>query len=356
MATKRKTLPKDFESLLKKGVLQELIQLFDKCEIEARGGYAKQSALAFSECPHELAQWLINHGADIEAIDDYNNTPLYERSRRYNGNITSLIALGADVNRNDGKNTPLHCAAQNHSVENVKILLAHGAKTEALVSYGYGPNKEDYTPLELALLTCNNIDIENMVEISRILLDAGAHKTERMKELVTKIGERFEFYNPNFDDQSDEWSNNGLGALYRIYDVEPVAKRIVYDGKSPITAKAKTWQKQHAELWELLVPSSGLAQTMQGEVIRISGRMARELKDNGGINWDEPYKIMADSFLEFVQNAETLSTEEITELATIVGQVKLKNDSNIYRLTELGVKWVLNNPVPIALPQVKYDR
>ncbi len=102
MPPKRKTLPKDFQELLVKGNIQELIQLFDKCEIDARGGYCKQTALAFSECPHELAKWLVEKGANIEALDDYKSTPLIERSRRYNGNIESLIKLGADVNHNTG--------------------------------------------------------------------------------------------------------------------------------------------------------------------------------------------------------------------------------------------------------------
>jgi hypothetical protein len=35
MPPKRKTLPKDFQELLVKGNIQELIQLFDKCEIES---------------------------------------------------------------------------------------------------------------------------------------------------------------------------------------------------------------------------------------------------------------------------------------------------------------------------------
>jgi hypothetical protein len=356
MPNKRKTLPKDFEDLLKKGAIQELIQVFDKCEIEARGGYSKKTAIAFSECPHELAQWLINKGANIEALDDYKNTPLNERSRRYNGNIISLIELGADVNKNNGKETPLHCAVENHIVENVQILLDNGAKVDALVSYGYGPSSGDYTPLELALFTCRTIDIENTVKISRLLLNAGAKKTERIKEFVIVIGESFEFYNPNFHDESDEWINYGLGALYKLFDVEPVSKRLFHDGKSQITAKSKTWQKQHAELWKLLVPASGYAQILQGEVIRITGRMARELKDNGGVNWDNEYEIMADSFLDFVQKGEQLSGEELIELTKVVIEVKQKNDTNIYRLSELGVKWVLKNPTPIHLPQLNYDR
>jgi len=356
MAQKRKTLPKDFEELLKKANIQELIQVFDKCEIEARGGYSKQTTLAFSECPHELAKWLIENGAKIEAFDDYKSTPLIKRSRQYNGNIKSLIELGADVNYNTGKATPLHSAAEAHSVENVEILLAHGAKIDELVSYGYGASNSEYTPLELTLFSCRNIDIESSVKISKILINAGAKKTERMKDFVIKIGESFEFHNPNYHDESEEWKNYGLHALYELFDTEPVAKRLVHDGKSPIIIKAKTWQKQHDELWKLLVPSNGAAQTMQGEVVRITGKVARELLDNGGVNWDLEYKKMVDSYCKFIQQGNKLSQEEINELTIIADEVKKKNSTNIYIISELGVKWILNNPIPISLPKVDYSR
>jgi len=54
MAKKRTTLPKDFDELLKKGNLQELKEVFSKCEINARGGYSKHTALAYDNCPHDI--------------------------------------------------------------------------------------------------------------------------------------------------------------------------------------------------------------------------------------------------------------------------------------------------------------
>ncbi|UUC44116.1 ankyrin repeat domain-containing protein [Flavobacterium cerinum] len=357
MAQKRKTLPKDFEELLKKGDIQELIQLFDKCEIEARGGYSKGTALSFAECPHELAKWLVEQGADIEASNDYSYTPLQERSgRRFSSNIKSLLELGANVNANNSRGTALHCAARNHNTENIKILLEYGADIKTIVSEGYGEKRNDYTALELALMNCRNIDIEDTLEISKILLHAGTPKTEKMKAFVTGIGKMFEHHRPNFYDESTEQTSDALDELYRIFEVEPVPRRIVYDGKSPITVKATTWQKQHEELWELLVPGRGAAQTVQGEVIRITGKVARELLDNGGGNWDIQYQKMVDGYFKYIQQENQLSPEEIKELTIITNEVKAKNSENIYVMSELGVKWVLNNPTPIALTVTDYDR
>jgi hypothetical protein len=72
--------------------------------------------------------------------------------------------------------------------------------------------------------------------------------------------------------------------------VPPVPSRQIYDAQSPIIVKAISRQKQHQELWRLLVPSMCHAATIQGEVIRISGRIAYELEDNGGANWDADFK------------------------------------------------------------------
>jgi hypothetical protein len=41
---KKKTLPRDFEALLEKGNLEQLKAVFDDCELDARGGYARQTA------------------------------------------------------------------------------------------------------------------------------------------------------------------------------------------------------------------------------------------------------------------------------------------------------------------------
>ncbi|MEL1244819.1 ankyrin repeat domain-containing protein [Flavobacterium sp. DGU11] len=358
MAKKRKTLPTDFSDILKRGDMEEIIGVFDKCEIDARGGYGKQTALAFTECPHELAKWLVEKGLDIEAVNQYDYTPLQHRSEYNIANIKSLLELGADISINNKNGTPLHCAAKNHAVENVRILLEHGAKADALTSYpfSYGSDESDSSPLEFTLFFCRNIDIVNTVEIAKILLNAGAAKTEKMKGLVTKIGTEFEFHRPRFNADHVQEFSDALDELYSLFEVTPVPRRVLHDGKSPITVKAETWQKQHNELWELLVPSSGPAQTMQGEVTRISGRILDELEGNGGINWDDDYKVMADAFLGFVQQGKPLSAEDISELSRIVSEVKRKTDKNTRRLAELGVKWVLANPTPVTLPAVKYDR
>lgn len=346
---KRKTLPKDFDELLSKGNLEELKAVFSKCELDARGGYGKESALAYDNCPHELAKWLVDQGADLQATDTWGNTPLHNRSPSVFGNIKSLLELGADIHaKNRSTDTPLHAAAGSHNIENTVLLLAYGAKVDALNSSGH-------TPLEHALRTCTNIDIVRTVKLSKMYLNAGVQIAPIMKEFVTEIGKRFEFHRPIFSKDSVVETSNALEELYRIFEVEPVPKRVLHDGKSPITTKEKTWQKQHQDLWALLVPASGPAETIQGEVIRITGRIADELDGNGGINWDAEFKKMADAFLAFVKQGAQLSSIELAEAEEIVKEVK-RRSGNIDRMCELGVKWVIDNPSPLKLPSIGYTR
>ena len=46
----------------------------------------------------------------------------------------------------------------------------------------------------------------------------------------------------------------------------------MHDAKSQISVKGEKWQDQYNELWNMLVPGNGKANTIQGEMIRIVGK------------------------------------------------------------------------------------
>lgn len=350
MSKKKKiTLPKNFEEILEKGNIEEAKAVFEQCDVNARGGYAKQSAIAFDKCPDDLARWLIERGADLHATDTWGNTPLHQRARSKRSSIQILIELGADLNsKSSSIGTPLHAAANSHNPASIRLLVDHGAKVNEI-------NNENITPLELALRSCSNIDIENTFELSSILLNAGAKRNIQMKNYVEEIGKRFEFHRSEFNPSMVDNVSSALNKLYELFEVNPVPLRQTYDGKSPIIVKANTWQKQHEELWNLLVPSSGSANTIQGELIRISGRISSEIEDNGGINWDSDYKKMADAFLKLINNGNKLTMAEIKEVKTTILEINEKK-GNTARIAQLAVKWVIQNPLPIKLPPQSYKR
>lgn len=368
---KKKTLPKDFEELLTSGNSDAIKTVFDTCDVNARGGSFKRTALAFNELPDDVARWLVVNGADISAPDNYGETPLHDRAGHWQGKISILLELGADVNSSDSKgNTPLHKAAAVGNVQTARILIEHGARVDAT-------NNDGLTPLELALQRCSNAKIREIADVAELLLAAQPRQqtgirtfasrllgrvqkgngqvSPQMRDFVQRIGANFEFHRSGFNPESREATGAALDKLYALFDVPSVPRRSMYDGKSPIVAKAASWEDRHQELWELLVPSSGAASTVQGEVIRISGRIARELDGNGGINWDAEFKQMADALLTHLGSDEALPAGELKEATKIVSEVKRKY-GDTRRLSELAVEWVALNPKPIVLSAPSYSR
>jgi len=98
--------------LLAAGELAALRAAFAGCDVNARGGVFKQTALAFVGCPDALSRWLVERGTDLSAGDAYGETPLHARAGHWQGDLALLIELGADVNHAaGGRGTPLHRAA-----------------------------------------------------------------------------------------------------------------------------------------------------------------------------------------------------------------------------------------------------
>jgi ankyrin repeat protein len=346
---KKFVLPKDFEAQLEKNDIAALRALFDIYNVDARGGVLKQTALAFASCPDDLARWLVDQGADLAAGDMYGDTPLHARSRHWNGRIAVLLELGANTNAGENsRGTPLHAAAGSCNVVTARALLQYGAHVDAL-------NREGQTPLATALKRCSNAQIESMAEFAELLLAAGAQRTTEMKSFVTRIGTDFEFHRTGFNPALLDTTSEALEKLYSIFDVPKVPRRIVHDGVSPIVLRADRWEDCHKELWALLVPSSGHADTVQGEVVRISGRIHDELDGNGGINWDRDYKKMADAFFSHVASGAPLEASLLGEARQLVAGLKSRH-GNTRRLCELAVKWVLLNPAPTKLSPPDYRR
>jgi len=347
--TKKKTLPKDFEQLLKTADLATLQALFETCNVDARGGYAKQTALAFDACPDALARWLVSKGADLGAVDTWHNTPLHSRARSWQGSIAVLLELGADVHAVASTGTPLHAAANSKHAENARQLLAHGARIDAR-------NAQGLTALEVALQGCVNAELDRMPAFVNVMLGAGAAQTPAMKGFVEHLGQTFEFHREAFNPEGVVAASAALDYLYATFSVTPVPRRLIHDGTALIGVKGTTWQKQHAALWNLLVPSSGPSKTVQGEVIRISGRIADEWERNGGANWDRDYARMAKVLAVYVQRGMALGPSEVAEIESIVSSLIEQGGAGNDRLAELAVAWVLKNTQPLALETPGYRR
>ncbi len=352
----RKTLPRNLDSLLDAAAESKdyapVYAALEKCLPDARGGYGKGTLLANGKCTLELAKWAIERGTDINAGDTWNRTALHESARSRFGQVLTphqLIQLGADIHAKsyDGM-TPLFSAADGKNLAAVKLLLEHGADAKA-------KNNEELTPLDYALLRMNPIDFPHMIPIAQVLLDAGTEITEEMRASAKRVSETFEFHRARFNKEHVEETSAACHALCELLGVEPAKKRIVHDGKSPIVAKAETVGKRHEELWNLLVPSSGACKTVQGEVIRISGRIADKWFRNGGANWDSDYSQMAKAFATHMGSHTPLAPLDLDACNSVIKSPRQDPDSS-EKLMVWAVEWVKKNPDPIRLEPPSYPR
>lgn len=138
-----------------------------------------------------------------------------------------------------------------------------------------------------------------------------------------------------------------------------------HDGVSPIifTKGKNAIEKklQFQQLWDYLVPVSGKAQTAQGEVIRIAGKICHEIMDNGSINWDEDFNKMMETFLKYMLLGNPLqnNAKAAKRISSILLKCAKAGTCNEYMcdgLCECAVDWVQQNPNVIALLETDYSR
>lgn len=348
MARKKKRLPKDFGALLGSGDLAAMKAVFDTTELDAHDGAYGPTALGMPGVPPELVAWLVEQGADIDAADHYGTTPLCAHARSGNDAvIVALLDAGADLQST--REPVLHAAADSAWLSTVALLLDRGADPLAEVN--------GLTALASALQRCSNADLSRMADVAQALLEAGTPITDQMRSRVTAIGKRFEFYRASFNPDSLPEADAALNRLYTLFQVEPVSPRRTNDGTSPITVVATAWSEQHRELWNHLVPGSGPAATAQGEAIRITGRLAHEVLDNGGINWDRDCKTMARTLPALFASGVPLPEDQLAEATILAASYRATSDEeHAQRLSELAVTWVLANPGPLPTPEPAYTR
>lgn len=115
-------------------------------------------------------------------------------------------------------------------------------------------------------------------------------------------------------------------------------------------------------LWDSLVSSMGKAETAQGEIIRIAGRIQHEFLDNGCINWDNDFQKMLDAFLKYVQLGNGVSKEDLMSAELLVQLLNENGDRGFIddRLTTVlcscAMAWVKQNPETIPPLEADYIR
>jgi hypothetical protein len=377
---KRKTLPDNFDALLQTASLDDLKAVFDHTEVDAYGGYHKGTALSFEHCPDELTRWLVARALDVDGFGKDIYTPLSRRARQNDSSIDVLLDLGAaieGVNHSPGYQhmTPLLDAAEYGPLRHVVTLVARGADLTATYC--------GRTALDLAVWRCDDRGMATSLPKVEYLwsltvprpsglrgLFAGRPQrifavTDEMRKAVKTFGRELET-----DRANQSWRHEpgcqcswcafdaGVHRLYELFDLPPVAPIVKHDGVSPIRVTATGWKAQHAQLWDALVPSSGAAQTAQGEAIRITGRIAHEILDNGGGNWDDDFRAMQRTLLDILASGHACDGAVMANAHKVVARIAHGqfDEPAVEWLEQVAVSWVLDNPRPLPCPPVAYRR
>ena len=118
---------------------------------------------------------------------------------------------------------------------------------------------------------------------------------------------------------------------------------------------AYNWKKEHTRLWKSLVPPQGQAETLQGELIRIAGKLTDEAFRNGNMNWDAACEKMWRFVGRHLDDPETFSEKErrlvrdkIEEIIRDNASPNLSGDGCAYYLiAERVVDWCMAHSTPI---------
>ena len=353
----RKTLPAGIEQIIASGDVEAVAQAVARCEVGAYlRGSAYEPRLMHFPASEEITDFLLARGEDINSRDRYERTPIHARvSSRCLDQIPMLIARGGDINARDTSDqTALFGVVERFSVADVSWMITWGADPLVVAdSRVYGKA----TLVESVVAWHNFLDTPRALAVIRLLLSIGAPVGERVPTALRSMDRmRCTFITHGLTDhlsqsRVDE-ASAALSELCALFGVEQrqaqrapvVGERLELDPSVPAL-------RQYGELWDLLVPDSGQCQTLQGEVIRIAGRVGHEVYDNGGINWDRSFGKLLDQYLSVVRSGLPMPPASVARAEAAVASLKGRSMSHqaVDDITELAVEWVRLNPVLLEM-------
>ena len=160
------SLINDLIHAIKKDDIESIRSMLQECTVNINDIDEKQWSPLHHACRHktsDIAELLIDYGADMNACNDKGSTPLHIASGYNSTSIVKLLHAPSKNHRNLCGNTALHLACRNNSVESVEILLENGYDINCC-------NNDNWTPLH----TCaqyGNIKVATVLIVHGCLRD-----------------------------------------------------------------------------------------------------------------------------------------------------------------------------------------
>lgn len=127
------------------------------------------------------------------------------------------------------------------------------------------------------------------------------------------------------------------------------------------------YQKEYDKLWDALVPQSGQADTIQGELIRAIGRLTSEYERNGNANWDMGFRLYTNFLFKHLRDKSVFTPQTLHQIEADLQAIRYfgsrrrnpvseqaleelvyeKGEDAFDRITDRVMQWCQHYPDPI---------
>jgi len=122
--------------------------------------------------------------------------------------------------------------------------------------------------------------------------------------------------------------------------------------------KTYNWKTEQSRLWKEYVPKTGQADTLQGELVRIAGKLTDQAFRNGNMNWDADHERMWRFVGRHLDDSSTFSKNELDLVRAAIEEIIRDNATPdlsgdgccYYVVSEKVVDWCMAHPKPIPHP------
>lgn len=282
----------------------------------------------------------------VDATNDIGETPLIIAA--YLGRFEVLKKIIDKVENVDFKiqgrtiESALLEACGQRRLESIKLLVEAGANLEQEDKFGLTPLSKIFTNT-----------FSDPIPSAAYLVSKGAKITDR----VIKMGmswnkEKFSNFLKTLDFEIDNsLIPNEEKAIKEEEKKIDSSLDIVYLHNS---VNNKNYFETAKIIWQKLVPKSGQAKTVQGELLRAIEKLRDEAQRNGNINFNKNHHgILIEYLRKYLTSENNFNKESIKEINRDLDRLANKNnpyiDDDLYdRITNRIIDWYLQNPKQIA--------
>ena len=278
----------------------------------------------------------------IDAVNDLDETPLMISA--YLGNINLLKIIieefkSLNCNNAETFGVALLSACSHRQLECIQILIETGANIEQIDRFGLTPLSKIFTNT-----------FSDPIPSAKYLISKGAKITDR----VIKMGmdwdsEKFitflDSQNINFDRSLIPKKE---AVETEIMDTTIDIKELHY------SINNKGYLETAKVIWRKLVPKSGQADTVQGELLRAIEKLRDEAQRNGNGNFSKNCHGILIKYLKKYLIDKAIFTKEVVveikdNLKTLSKGNQPYTEDDIYdRITNRIIDWYLENPKQLA--------